>query len=72
MVYDKEVNMNKKSIITMMLALVAMTGQAQITLKGSIVNERGEKIEYVSVGLEAMCHSRRLLSPTKHTPMGSN
>ena len=41
MVYDKEVNMNKKSIITMMLALVAMTGQAQITLKGSIVNERG-------------------------------
>ena len=52
MVYDKEVNMNKKSIITMMLALVAMTGQAQITLKGSIINERGEKIEYVSVGLE--------------------
>ena len=52
MVYDKEVNMNKKSIITMMLALVAMTGQAQITLKGSIVNERGEKIEYVSIGLE--------------------
>ena len=45
-------NMNKKSIITMMLALVAMTGQAQITLKGSIINERGEKIEYVSVGLE--------------------
>ena len=52
MVYDKEVNMNKKSIITMMLALVAMTGQAQITLKGSIVNERGEKIEYVSIGFE--------------------
>ena len=29
MVYDKEVNMNKKSIITMMLALVALAGQAQ-------------------------------------------
>lgn len=44
--------MNKKAIIMMMFALVAMTGQAQITLKGSIINERGEKIEYVSVGLE--------------------
>ena len=44
--------MNKKAIIMMMFALVAMTGQAQITLKGSIVNERGEKIEYVSIGLE--------------------
>ncbi len=29
--------MNKKTIITILLALVAMTGQAQITLKGSIV-----------------------------------
>ena len=44
--------MNKKAIIMMMFALVAMTGQAQITLKGSIINERGEKIEYVSVSLE--------------------
>ena len=35
--------MNKKTIITVLLALVAMAGQAQITLKGSIVNERGEK-----------------------------
>ena len=42
----------KQTIITILLALVAMTGQAQITLKGSIINERGEKIEYVSVGLE--------------------
>ena len=44
--------MNKKTFITMMLALVTVLGQAQITLKGSIINERGEKIEYVSVGLE--------------------
>ena len=44
--------MNKKSIITILFALVTMAGQAQMTLKGSIVNERGEKIEYVSVGLE--------------------
>ena len=44
--------MKKKTIITALLALITMTGQAQITLKGSIINERGEKIEYVSVGLE--------------------
>ena len=44
--------MNKKTIISMMLALVAMTGQAQISLKGNIVNERGETIEYVSIGIE--------------------
>ena len=44
--------MNKQTIITILFALVTMAGQAQMTLKGSIVNERGEKIEYVSVGLE--------------------
>ena len=44
--------MNKKAIITILLAFVAMAGQAQITLKGSIINERGEKVEYVSVALE--------------------
>jgi hypothetical protein len=44
--------MKKKTIITALLALITMTGQAQITLKGSIINEQGEKIEYVSVGLE--------------------
>ena len=44
--------MNKKTIIIALLAFVAMAGQAQITLKGSIINERGEKVEYVSVALE--------------------
>ena len=44
--------MNKQTIITILFALIAMTGQAQITIKGSIINERGEKVEYVSVGLE--------------------
>ena len=44
--------MNKQAIITILFSLVSMTGQAQITLKGSIINERGEKIEYVSIGLE--------------------
>ena len=42
--------MNKQTIITILLALVTVVAQAQITLKGSIINERGEKIEYVSVG----------------------
>ena len=43
---------NKKIIITILLALSALVGQAQITLKGSIVNERGVTVEYVSIGLE--------------------
>ena len=44
--------MNKRTIITILFAFVSMAGQAQITLKGSIINERGEKVEYVSVSLE--------------------
>ena len=44
--------MNKKTIITILLALVAMTGQAQTKVKGHVVNERGETVEYVSIGIE--------------------
>ena len=44
--------MNKKSIITALLALVAMAGQAQVKVTGHVVNERGEKVEYVSIGIE--------------------
>ena len=44
--------MNKKSIITALLALIAMAGQAQTKVKGQVVNERGESIEYVSIGIE--------------------
>ena len=44
--------MNKQTINTILLTLVTVVAQAQITLKGSIINERGEKVEYVSVGLE--------------------
>ena len=43
---------NKQSIITILLALVAMAGQAQTTVKGHVINERGENIEYVSIGIE--------------------
>ena len=35
-----------------MFALVAMTGTAQITVKGQVINERGESIEYVSIGFD--------------------
>ena len=34
--------MNKKTIITILFALVAMAGQAQTKVKGHVVNERGE------------------------------
>ena len=44
--------MNKKTIITALLALVSMTGWAQNTVKGHVVNERGEGVEYVSIGIE--------------------
>ena len=44
--------MNKQTITTALLALVAMTGWAQTTVKGHVVNERGESVEYVSIGIE--------------------
>ena len=44
--------MNKKTIITALLALVALMGQAQTTVKGHVVNERGDAVEYVSIGIE--------------------
>ena len=44
--------MNKKSIITALLALVAMTGLGQTKVTGHVVNERGETVEYVSIGIE--------------------
>ena len=37
--------MNKQTIITILLALVAMAGQGQTTVTGCIVNERSETIE---------------------------
>ena len=43
--------MNKK-IITALLALVAMTGWAQTKVIGHVVNERGDGVEYVSIGIE--------------------
>ena len=44
--------MNKKTIITILFALAAMAGQAQTKVKGHVVNERGETVEYVSIGIE--------------------
>lgn len=44
--------MNKKTIIAALLALVTMAGQGQTKVTGHVVNERGEKVEYVSIGIE--------------------
>ncbi|MBQ7181967.1 MAG: hypothetical protein IJR87_11860, partial [Bacteroidaceae bacterium] len=44
--------MNKRTIITALLALVVMAGQAQTKVTGHVINERGEKVEYVSIGIE--------------------
>ena len=44
--------MNKKTIIIALLALIAMTGQAQTKVTGHVVNERGDAVEYVSIGIE--------------------
>ena len=44
--------MNKPTITAILLALVALTGWAQTTVKGHVVNERGEGVEYVSIGIE--------------------
>ena len=44
--------MNKKTIIIALLALVAMAGQGQTKVTGHVVNERGEGVEYVSIGIE--------------------
>ena len=43
---------NRKSIITVLLALFAMTGQGQIKVTGHVINERGDGVEYVSIGIE--------------------
>ena len=48
----QESKMNKKNIIIALFALVAMTGQAQTKVTGHVINERGETVEYVSIGIE--------------------
>ena len=44
--------MNKKPIMTALITLVTMMGQAQTKVIGQAVNERGEDVEYVSIGIE--------------------
>jgi len=43
---------NRKSIITVLLALFAMTGQGQTKVTGHVINEQGDGVEYVSIGIE--------------------
>ena len=72
---------NKKTIITILLALAAMAGQAQTKVKGHVVNERGETVEYVSIGIEedsvgvisdVQGHFALTIPATQLTPMGTN
>ena len=42
----------KKAIITVLLALIALAGQAQIKVTGHVINERGEGVEYVCISFE--------------------
>ena len=38
--------------VAFLLALVTMVGQAQTKVTGHVINERGENVEYVSIGIE--------------------
>ena len=42
----------KQTIITTLLVLVAVTTTAQTKVAGNVVNERGETVEYVSIGFD--------------------
>jgi hypothetical protein len=42
----------KKLLSAMLLILVCTTGMAQTVVKGHVVNERSESVEYVSIGFE--------------------
>lgn len=42
----------KKLLSTFLFVFVAMTGMGQTIVKGHVVNERGEDVEYVSIGFE--------------------
>ena len=45
---------NVKRLLSFMVVLsVVYTGEAQVFLKGNVINERGETVEYVSIGFEA-------------------
>jgi len=41
--------MNKKTIITTLLALVAMVGQGQTKVTGHVVNERGDGVDSLAI-----------------------
>ena len=42
----------RKTIITLLLTIISIKMTAQITVKGQVINERGESIEYVSIGFD--------------------
>ena len=55
----------KKLLSTILFVLVAMTGRAQTIVKGHVVDERGEDVEYVSIGFEEESDSVGVISDAK-------
>ena len=56
----------KKKLLSIMLFLLAhLMGMAQTTVKGHVVNERGEDVEYVSIGFEEETDSVGVISDAK-------
>ena len=55
----------KELLSAIMLAFVVMTGKAQTLVKGHVVNERGESVEYVSIGFEEDDDSVGVISDAK-------
>ena len=52
MLYQPQTIMKKGLLTTVLLALGLLTAQGQTIVRGHIVNERGEGIEYVSIGFD--------------------
>ena len=42
-----------RSALVFLAVTASLKGFAQTTVRGQVINERGEKIEYVSLGFEA-------------------
>ena len=59
--------MNRKTIITTMFALVAMTGQGQTKVVGHVINERGEgvgsttvKQDSIAIRTDSLCQQKAM------------
>ena len=55
----------KRLLSIILFVLVAMAGMAQTNVKGHVVNERGEDVEYVSIGFDGENDSVGVISDAK-------